>query len=208
MMIRFTTLLLLGSAAAMAQSAAPWTWNSRLPSDRPITPEERWKIYLHNNFGTVGAAMRVLGPTLGAQLSDRPKEWDKDGAGFGRRLGVNFAMFTTRDTVHALSSAAYGHDPRYQRCDCQGFARRLGHAISGTWLSADADGVRRFDTSNFTSAYAAGFVGASLYPSNYQLRVKGLQLGHQQLGQIALRNVGVEFGPDIRKFLKAKILRR
>jgi hypothetical protein len=183
-------------------------WNSRVSGDQELTAGERLKLYLHNNFVSPGAAVRALGPALGAQLSGRPKEWDKDGAGFARRVGVNVAMFTTRDTVQAIGTAMQGHDPRYQRCECSGAGRRFRHAFSGMWMMADGQGVRRFDVSNFGAAFAGGFVGASLYPDAYSVRVKGLQLGHQQLAQTLLRNIGVEFGPDIKKFFKQKVLRR
>lgn len=194
--------------AGLGITQTRFQWNSRSASDPLPTAEERLRIYLHNAFYSPGAWMRAAGPALGQQLSKSPSFWEQDGGGFAKRFGTQMAMFTTRDTVQAIGTSLYGHDPRYQRCGCKGVMRRMGHAVSGLWLAADANGQRKFDLSFIGGSYAAGFVGASLYPQPYTLHVKGFQLGHQQVGQVALGNIGVEFGPDIRRFLKAKILRR
>ena len=54
----------------------------------------------------------------------------------------------------------------------------------------------------------AGYVGASLYPDAYSRSVKGAQLGHFQVGQVVIGNLFTEFGPDLKRLWREKILRR
>lgn len=152
--------------------------------------------------------MRAAGPALGGQLRTSPPEWERNAEGFGRRVGTQFSMQSTRGLVSAGSAAWLGRDPRYQRCDCQGVFQRMGQALSGLVLGANAKGERRLDPSNLLGAYAGGYAGASLYPDRYRVSVKGYQLGTQLAGQLVAQNLLLEFGPDIRRFFKTKILRR
>jgi hypothetical protein len=184
------------------------SWRTRLSSDAALTSKQRVDLMLQNNFFSVGAVMRVVGPAIGAQVTDSPPEWDQNVGGFGRRAGVQFAMQTSRGLINSGSAALLGRDPRYQRCGCKGVWKRTGYAFSGLVMTADRSGTRGFDPSNLVSAYGAGYIGASLYPNHYRLGVKGYQLGTQQAGQVMAQNLLLEFGPDIGRFFKKKVLRR
>lgn len=199
-------LLSLASCAAFGQSPS-LSWNTRLSSDPALTSEQRVSVLVHNNFLSTGALFRTLGPALGAHVRDRPVEWERDAEGFGRRLGTQFAIQTSRGLINSGSAALLGRDPRYQRCGCEGGWRRVGHAFSGVVLSADAHGVRRFDPSNLAASFGGGYVGASLYPARYAVSVKGYQLGTQLTGQVMAQNLFLEFGPEIRRALR-KVMRR
>lgn len=199
-------LFLSTSCAAWAQSPV-LSWNTRLSSDPALTSEQRVSVLLHNNFLSTGAFFRTVGPAIGAQVRDRPAEWDSTAEGFGRRLGTQFAVQTSRGLINSGSAALLGRDPRYQRCGCEGGWRRVGHALSGVVLSADAQGVRRFDPSNLAASFGGGYVGASLYPARYSVSVKGYQLGTQLTGQVMAQNLFLEFGPEIRRAMR-KVFRR
>jgi hypothetical protein len=199
-------LFLSASCGAWAQSPV-LSWNTRLSSDPALTSEQRVSVLLHNNFLSAGAFFRTVGPAIGAQVRDRPAEWDSTAEGFGRRLGTQFAVQTSRGLINSGSAALLGRDPRYQRCGCEGGWRRVGHAVSGLVLSADGNGVRRFDPSNLAASFGGGYVGASLYPSRYSVSVKGYQLGTQLTGQVMAQNLFLEFGPEIRRAFR-KVFRR
>jgi hypothetical protein len=198
-------LLLALSLCLQAQTLNPLI---RLPSDPALTSDQRLQLLWRNNFASTNAATRTIFPAFFAHLSDRPREWDRDGRGFAQRLGTAFAIQTTRGVVSSGVSAAFGADPRYQRCDCQGAWRRVGNALSSIVVSGDGSGGRRFDGGPLASAFSAGYVGASLYPDNYRVSVKGYQLG----GQLAMATIGQnlfqEFSPEIKRFFRTKILRR
>lgn len=200
--------LLLAPLALMAQTTATSSWRWRLAEAPELTPSERLKLYLHNNFTSAGGVFRALGPALGSHLGKQPQEWGRTGEGLGRRVAVSAATNSSRELISSGSAAMLGHDPRYQKCECKGFGQRLIHAMSGTILLADSSGRRRLDPSHLIASYSSGFVGASLYPDRYSLRVKGIQLGHQQFAQVTLENVAMEFGPDVKRFLRQKVLRR
>ena len=190
------------------QNAVKTSWQSRLPSDPPLSGSQRAALFFHNDFASTGALLRTVVPAIASQLNNTPPDWNKTGEGFGRRVGLNFVMSTSQDLVQSGSAALFGHDPRYQRCDCKGGLRRVGYAVSGLFLLADSGGVRRFDPSNLIGAYGSGYLGASLYPARYSLEVKGPQLGHQQAGFVAAKNLFLEFSPDIKRFLRRKVLGR
>ena len=196
------------TAMCAAQPGQKLDWSSRVASDPALTGSERMRILVRNNFASPAALFRSVIPAIAAEITNRPREWHRTAGGFGRRVGFNFAMFTAQDVIQATSSAMLGRDPRYQRCDCKNVWGRTRQAFSGLVLSADSHGVRRFDPSNLMSSYASGYIGASLYPDRYSVAVKGTQLGHLQVSQVVIENLLIEFGPDIKRFLKRKILRR
>lgn len=207
-MIRSFLSVFLLSGLLAAQSVPQLNWNSRLASDAPLTGDERWSLFVRNNFASPGAFFQVAGPALGQTFGNTPKEWGRNAGGFGRRAGLNFVTNTSQSAVHSSASAALGYDPRYQRCDCKGAMKRLGHAFAGIVLSADSTGQLGFNPSNLMGAYGAGFIGASLYPERYSIRVKGMQQGHQQVGGIAIGNIFQEFQPEISRFFRRTILRK
>ena len=207
-LIRVWALVLFLPGVSNGQAAPKITWGSRVASDPPLTGTERLKLIFRNDFASPGAFFRTVGPSLGQQIRNRPVEWGRTGEGFGRRLGMNFATITVQDVVQSGTAAMMGRDPRYQRCECKGGARRVRQAFTGLVLSADRHGVRRFDPSNLVSAYVAGYVGASFYPDPYSRSVKGAQLGHFQVGQVVIGNLFTEFGPDLKRLWREKILRR
>jgi hypothetical protein len=183
-------------------------WEYRLASDPPLTASQRWQLFFHNDFESPRAYYRALGAALGGELVDGPKEWGQGPEGFGKRVEVDFVMFTSRDLIRTGTSAMFGHDPRYQRCECTGGLRRTGHALSGVFMLADSNGVRRFDPSNLIASYGAGYIGSTLYPERYTPEFKGTQLGHWQLGHVMVENIVLEFGPDLKRQWRRKILRK
>jgi hypothetical protein len=196
------------ASSAMGQAQGLKTWATRLSTDPALTGEQRLQLMLKTNFLSAGALARTAFPAAITHLNDSPPEWDRNGEGFSRRLGFQFATQTSRGLIRSGGAALLGTDPRYQRCECKGIWRRSGHALSALVLAADSNGVRRWDPSNLLSAYGSGYIGATLYPDRYSVAVKGYQLGNQQVLQIGMQNVLLEFGPDIGRFVKKKIFRR
>ncbi|MGJ5816344.1 hypothetical protein [Paludibaculum fermentans] len=204
----FVAGILFGLAGCTALGQTPGlNWNTRLSGDPALTGDQRVSLLVHNNFLSTGAFFRTVGPALGAHIRDRPAEWEGSAEGFGRRLGTQFSIQTSRGLINSGAAALLGRDPRYQRCGCEGGWRRVGHALSGLVLSADRQGERRFDPSNLAASFGGGYVGASLYPSRYTVSVKGYQLGTQLTGQVMAQNLFLEFGPEIRRVFR-KVLRR
>ena len=195
-------IILCGTAAAQTN------WYSRTAADPALSGRERFQLFVHNDFASPGAFFRTVGPSLGEQISNEPRDWGRTGEGFGRRVGTNFVKYTSRDIIQSTESALIGFDPRYQKCGCKGGWQRTGHAFSGLFLSADSHGGRRFDPTRILAAYGSGYIASTLYPDRYSIAVKGAQMGHSLAGEVIIDNLFEEFGPDIKKFLRQKILRR
>jgi hypothetical protein len=193
---------------AMAQAGPKIDWSTRSVGDSMLTGSQRVESFLVNNFASQGAFYRSVGPAIGQEMSNTPREWGRTTGGFGRRVGVNFVMFTSQDLIQSSSAAMLGRDPRYQRCECKGIMGRTGHAIAGVFVSANANGKLQFDPSNLIGSYGAGYLGSTLYPDRYSRAVKGGQLGHQLVGSAAIQNILLEFRPEIKKLFREKILRK
>lgn len=207
-MIRVFFLSFLLAGVLLAQSSPKFDFNSRIASDAAMSGDERWRLFVLNNFASPGAIFQVAAPAAIQTLANTPKEWQRNSGGFGRRAGLNFLINTSQSGIHSGASALLGYDPRYQRCDCKGAMKRLGHAFSGIVLSANSSGKRGFSPSNLIGAYGSGFIGATIYPDRYSVRVKGMQLGHQQIGGVAFQNLLLEFQPELVRLFRHTILRK
>jgi hypothetical protein len=174
-------------------------------SDPMPTGRERVDILMHRSVTSSSAWIRTVLPAIGSQVGNRPEEWGRTPEGFLRRVGSQAARVTTRDVVQATGAALLHHDPRYQRCDCAGGFRRLGHALSGTVMLADRNGQRRLDPSNVLASFGTGYVSARLSPHDTRLSVRGYQRGNQLLAQSAFGNVVIEFAPDVRRIVRQTI---
>lgn len=200
--------LVLCAAACAAQGLpAVSDWSTRSSTDPPLTGAQRWSLLAHNTFFSTGAVARVVGSSAFAHLVDSPEEWDSTIGGYGKRLRIQAATVTARGLITTGTTAALGHDPRYQRCDCGGVWRRTGHALSALVLAADAQGARRFDPAPLFAAYGGAYAGASLFPERYSRAVKGYQLGSRQVAFRFGQNLFLEFTPEI-KALARKVFRR
>jgi hypothetical protein len=95
-------------------------------------------------------------------------------------------------------------DPRYFRSGANGFWRRSGHALRGTFLTRTDTGGETLSTWRIGSAYAAAFLSNQWYPDRVNTVGLGLIQGSVTLGFGLIGNLGSEFWPDI----KHKVLRR
>src|SRR6266478_1527200 len=90
-------------------------------------------------------------------------------------------------------------DPRYFRSTNTGFWRRSGHALRGTILTRTDKGAETLSTWRLGSAYGAAFISNQWYPDRLNTVGLGLAEGSVQIGFDLLRNLGLEFWPDIKR---------
>ncbi len=193
---------LCASAVVRAQDSSRVALRVRAKADSMLPDSLRWPLLRRTTVASPGAWMRIVVPTTTAHLRDRPDAWGQTGEGYGRRVVLRFTEVTTRDLLRVGLSRGFGHDPRYQRCDCRGLVPRAAHALLGTVRLADARGALQFDPSMMVAAYGSGWLAATQYPSTGRGLRDGWQLGTQALTQMALGNVVLEFAPDVRRWLR------
>ncbi len=162
---------------------------------RPLTGEERWRIYWRTTYASPGTFFRAAGPALGDHLNDRPEVWPQGMEGYSRRFANRFARFALQDSLSHASSAALGYDVRYVRCECTGFFPRFGHALKWNFLTLDRNGRTVLNTPRIGSAFAAEFIGNAWMPEGYRTNAEAFRGVGIQLGVGALFNTIREFAP-------------
>jgi len=166
---------------------------------RPLTGEERWRIYWRRTYFTPGVIFRTFGPATGSHLSDEPPQWGQGAEGYFRRAGNRFARFTMRDTMEAAGAAAIGHDVRYIKCDCTGFFPRFGHALAMGFVTLDRNGKYAPAYARYGAAFGAEFIGNTWMPSGYRDKSEAFRGVGIQIAYGSLFNVVREFMPARKK---------
>ncbi len=189
---------LAGASALNAQPSNDSLWRVRHATDSIPDPALRWRLVRHNTLTSPGALLRTLLPAIAGQVAESPDEWNRTFTGFGQRFGARAAVLTSRDLLQAGTAAALGHDPRYQRCDCDGAWRRVGHAVAGLVLLSGARGESNPDPANLLAALGGGYVRASVYPGTGSRSRRTAEGAVSLLGQMAIERMALEFAPDIR----------
>lgn len=162
---------------------------------RPLTGEERWRVYWRATYASPGTFFRAAGPALADQINDRPDVWPQGMDGYSRRFASRFARFALQDSLSHASSAALGYEVRYVRCGCTGFARRFGHALLWNFLTLDRTGKTVLNSPRIGSAFAAEFIGNAWMPDGYRTTAEAFRGVGIQLGVGALFNTIREFAP-------------
>ncbi|MDX2179154.1 MAG: hypothetical protein SFV18_06145 [Bryobacteraceae bacterium] len=172
---------------------------------QPLTPEQRWRIYLRTNFTNPGALFRALGSSAGDHANDRPPEWGQGMEGYSRRAANRFAIFTMQGSIQAATAAAMGYDVRFQRCKCEGGWNRVGHAMKQSFVMKNREGKWRPNIPGWTGGLAATSIAVyGWYPSSERNFRQVYQAGVAQLVFPLAFNVVNEFIPDIQRVFKKK----
>lgn len=192
--------MLLGAMLAKGQAS---TVLAKEVDWKPVTAEQRWKIYRDKTFASPGAYFRAFGPAVGDQISKQPPSWGQGVEGYSRRVGQRFVTFTMQDSLESGLAAAAGYEPRYVRCKCVGAGARFGHAIKMNFLTLDSRGKKVFNWPKFAGAYGAGMLSTT-WVKDYKWSAQGVQAGNAQISFGILFNVFREFGPEIKRGFRRK----
>jgi hypothetical protein len=182
-----------------------WLYGAFVPKDvplKPLTPRQRWRLYLRMTYTTPGIYVKTGLFTLSDQLRNSPSEWGRTTGGFGKRLGTREAQFVVQNSLTALGNAAVGWEPRYDRCRCDGFGPRNWHAVKRAFITYGGPNQSlRPQIMTYAGAFGAAVMASSWQPGNPNLLVRGYQ------GAITQVPVGIgidwlaEFAPEIKHFL-------
>jgi len=173
----------------------------------PIAPgpttADNWPRYLHLTFGP-GAWLGSGFWSGVAQWRDYPSEWEQGASGYWKRYGHSHGRRMIRNTIDLGVATWRGEITTYSRCRCSGFGPRLGHAVKSTFIRRTNDGGTTLALGHFAGSYGSGFAANLWMPGSHNDFGDGLRRGTFSLSYEALRNVGREFWPDIRR----KVFRR
>lgn len=183
-----------------------WLYGAFVPRSvplKPLTPHERWKLYLRTTYTTYGIYIKTGLFTLSDQARDVPPEWEKTFGGFAKRLGTREAQFVIQNSLTAAGNAAMDWEPRYDRCRCAGFWPRTWHAISRNFVTyGGANQSKRPQLMPYVGAFGAAAASASWQPNNPNILVKGYQGAVTQVAVGVGVNWLAEFAPAIKRVLR------
>lgn len=184
------------------ETTEPGAVSDSIRSYEAPTGDERRREYLRQAFLSPGAFFRIAGPASGMHLGDEPQEWGQGASGLGKRLASRFAEVQLQTAAHHGIAAAAGYETRYERCDCGGAAKRIGHAVSRIFVTRNREGALRPNFPLIGSYYAANMISMTWHPDRYSPWKEGLRGGHVQVGMQAAFNIAREFGPELKRLFR------
>jgi len=164
----------------------------------PMTREERWQDYEHQNFESYGAFFQAFFTGLGDDLGDVPR-WDLGMAGLSEHVGSEFAAFTIGGTIHSSLAAALHQDTRYFHCTCRGALPRTLHAVGRTLFTYGDNGHLYPDISGLAGIYAGPMLMTEWYPAKYTATGYGVRQANIAVGVTSAVYVIREFSPEIKR---------
>jgi len=135
------------------------------------------------------------------QELNAPLEWGQGGAAYAKRLASTEGCAAIHGALAFGLDSALHQDPRYFRLGRDGFWRRMGHAVRGTFLTHTDAGGETFAAWRFGSAYGAAFLSNEWYPDRLNTPRLGFLQGSLRVGFDLVSNVSSEFWPSIKKKL-------
>ncbi|MCX6590447.1 MAG: hypothetical protein NTZ56_02885 [Acidobacteria bacterium] len=185
-----------------------YVFGSILPKEKewkPLTGNERWKIYVRQTWLNPGAVFRAAGAAAGDQASNRPREWGQGGQAYGQRVGSRFAVFTLQDSIQAGLASALKYDVRYLRCKCEGFGPRFAHALKQGIVTKNEKGHWVPNIPQWAGAAGGAAIGVyGWYPDSARNHNEVLRAGATSIVFPMAFNALVEFGPEIKRVFKRK----
>ena len=176
------------------------TWSSA-KNFTPLTGKERWKLYLKQNYTTMGAYFRpVFFALVLDQATGSPSQWGGGFGGFGPRVGSRLLSNITQGTIRAPLAAVLHEDVRYVT-DHQGGKRRVLHAIEYSFLTYNDQGHPTFNVAKFAGYYGSTAISTAWRPGKHALLSYTLTNGSEQVALSVPVNIMQEFWPEIARYL-------
>lgn len=166
----------------------------------PLTPKQKAERAIRNTFSPRALANRALIAGW-SQLWDSPPEWSGDMKGYGQRFGTRMGRLAVRQGVQLSTDIAFGLDPRYDRCECDGFWGRTGHAWRRIVVARKDHGGETFAVSTFAGAFVPPLLTDRWYPDTYNTWNHKWTSGAEFLLLRGGTNMLREFWPDISRKL-------
>jgi hypothetical protein len=172
---------------------------------QPAPALERWRNYRRDAFLSPAPFFATVMPAIGEHRRTEPREYGGGWSGFGDRLARRVAQYQLQTALYHSTAAAVGTRTGYRRCGCTGAAKRLGYALSRTFVTTTDSGHTVPNV-----AYLGGvFVGAAIatetwYPDRYSASREGLRAGAVQVSVNSAINVIHEFGPELKRIVRRR----
>jgi hypothetical protein len=151
-MVATALAAIAGGVSAQTPSAAGTTFGQK-PLSIQVNPENvRLNNYLHD-LASPGTMIGVVGGGLLGQLGPQNNSAEGLAGEIASRAGQKAVQLSVQHGLAALMHRSTD----YQPCECQGFGRRVGHALLETFTDRRADGSRALSVPRMAGVYAGNF---------------------------------------------------
>jgi hypothetical protein len=145
-----------GGVSAQTPSAPGGTAGQEAQSLRINRENVRLNNYLHDLAGPPAVA-GIIGSGVLDQLRHEPEFWHDGADGLPRRIASRATQAAVQVSVRHGLAALMHRSTDYQPCECDGFGRKVEHALLETFTDRRADGSRAFSVPRVAGAYAGSF---------------------------------------------------
>lgn len=168
----------------------------------PAPSPERWRNYRKDAFLSPGPFFATAMPAIGEHRRSEPHEYGAGWGGFANRLGRRGALYQLQTALYHSSAAALGTRTGYRRCACTGAAKRLGYALSRTFLATTNSGRTVPNIAYLGGVFAGAAIATETwYPNRYRASREGLRAGTVQVSVNSAINLIHEFGPELKRIV-------
>jgi len=194
------------SAEPAGQLNVNWFYGSYVPKEvvlMPLDGRQRFKLYLRQTYTTPGIYIKTALFAIHDQISD--PEWGDDFKGFAKRVGNRQVQFIIQNSITSFGNGILGWEPRYNRCQCNGFWPRTHHAIIRNFVTYDrTEKSLRPQIMPYLGAFSAASIASTWEPNNPKWQVRGYQAAITQIFIGSGINWIGEFAPEIGRVFKKK----
>ena len=178
-----------------------WLYGSYVPKDVPLQAlngRERVTLYFRQTYLTPGIYAKTTLFAVRDQITEHLPEWGDGFPGFAKRLGDRQAQFILQNSVSSLGNGLLGWEPRYDRCRCERFWQRTGHAVARNFVTYDrTEKSLRPQIMPYLGAFAGSTIATTWQPGNPSWQIKGYQAAVTQVFVGIGVNWLAEFAPEI-----------
>jgi hypothetical protein len=150
------------------------------------TTREMNRFWFRNTIGPEALIGGSFTASWNQWVSDSPREWTKDGEGWGKRFGAAMLDNGINESSLVLISRAIGQDPRYHRCDCTGLWPRSRQAVKLAFMSYNRNGNIVFSPAKIIAPFTGPMVTRNtIYPDRYGFGDAASSGGYYFAGRVA-----------------------
>jgi hypothetical protein len=185
---------------ASAQISAP-------SAASPLTNDVKFRMYFRQTYSVPS----VLFPAAFAglnQATNSPEQWGQGGSGYLKRLATQRGQFQIGAFCGFATGSLLHEDPRFFPSHKRGMLVRTGYVLTHTLVAHSDRGTPMPAYGNYAAAIGAGFAPAGWLPQSANSITSSLERTAAMFGMKIGMNMGIEFGPDDRRFFHDRVLRR
>jgi hypothetical protein len=195
------------SKSAEEQINVNWLYGAYVPKDVPLESldgDQRVRLWVRSSFTTYGIYIKTALFSMSDQIRNSPPEWGDGWDGYAKRLASRQGQFVIQNSLSALGDGLVGFEPRYNRCQCNGFWARTSHAVKRNFVTYDRTETKiRPRIPLYVAAFGAGAIAGTWLPGQNWVHHGGNGAA-TQVGFGIVANFLGEFWPEIQRVLKRK----